>query len=96
MRDINEDGLCQIKDKSPELSQENEVVFNIFDQAFGTANCIEGADKNIYYVKPTDVEALMNIHNVDTDSKSEIMRRVLILQGISNKERPNRPKVRGR
>jgi len=89
-------GSCRIEDESPLLSEENYIVLELFDQALRTSNCVAGEDKDFHYVEPTDIEALMNIHNIDIDDKPEIMVRILMLQDISNDQRPNRPKRKGK
>jgi len=95
LREVNQNGLCQIEDESPLLSDENQLVHELFDQALQTSNCVEGNDKNYYYIKPADIESLMNIHGIDAENKSETIRRIQTLQDITNRSRPNRPKAKG-
>lgn len=92
MREINENGLCQIEDESPLLSEENDTVLGLYNQAMRTANAVAGEYKDFFYVKSADVESLMNIHDIDNYDRPEIMRRIQIIEEISNEQRPNRPK----
>ena len=61
-----------------------------------TANCVQGAEKDFFYVSSGDVESLMNINEIDHDTRPEIFRRIILMQDISNGNRANRPKRKGK
>ena len=92
MRDTNEDGICDYADKHPILDEDNSLSVDIFYQASGTAETISGQNKDFKYVKPSEVESLMNMYEVPIDERQEMMVKVLTLQDIDNLYRPNRPK----
>jgi len=86
--------LCPIEDESPLLWDENQIVLHLYMQAMQTSKSVNGEDKDIFYIQPSDIDTLMNFSQVEEDDKKEIMDRVMIIQGIANDQRPNRPKSR--
>ena len=92
MKDTSDDGLCDYADKHPLLWESNLLATDIYQQALGTAETISAKNKDFKYVKPTELQALMNIYEVEKDERPEMLVKIFTLQDIDNTCRPNRPK----
>lgn len=85
-------GRCPVADDAPRLAPANETAAAIYGQAQGSAVQIAAEDKNYHYLRPADVEALMNIHGVEPDERPGVLAKVLGLQDLANQLRAGRPK----
>ena len=43
-------------------------------------------------MQPVEAEAMMRMHGVHEDDMAEMMTKIIIIQDVSNRERPTRPK----
>lgn len=95
MRENAPDGLCPVADKAPELWECNDIIHDMFLQAEGTAERVDGEHKLYIYLKPTEIYALMKLNKIKEEDQKEMFTRILILEDISNDCRPRRPKPKG-
>lgn len=77
---------------SPRQSEENEFAIAVYRSTVQSAVQIEGEKKNAYFLRTESVQAAMEILEVPTDMRGEVLRRALILQDIGNELRRPRPK----
>lgn len=92
MRDTSPDGKCPVFDKGVVIFPENQLVVNVFKEAQGSGVQIDAKDKNYIYIKPTEVESLLRIRQIDPDEWGDVMNGVFVLQNISNNLRPKKKK----
>lgn len=92
----NSKGICPIRDGAPVLFASNEKAVQIFSQARQSAEQITTEDaagyKTHFMVKPTEISALMDMHQVPSGDRIELMNHVLVLQAEANKREPHRSK----
>ncbi len=87
-----EEGVCPIADLMPELNDTNNLVVDIYDRSKLTANSVTSKDRKVYlYVKPSDVKALMDLYEVDSEFRTEMINRIYTIQDIENEARPPIP-----
>ena len=90
-------GVCPIEDSAPGLSAENEHVLEIYEQIKGTAVQISSEDRNWQFLRATEAQAALELAGIEPEDRSEIWRRLVLLQDVANWRRPVRPKKpRGR
>lgn len=85
-------GRCPIADDGPILDSENGNIVEIYYEAVGSANQVVAEDKTHVYLRPTEIEALMNLHQVESDRRGDVLKGILALQDIANRHRRARPK----
>lgn len=86
------EGRCPCADDAPELFPSNEVAAAIFRRAEYTAERVEGKDKTVLYLRSSDVEALMNLHDVPKEDRLSTADKVHFLAGQANSLRRARPR----
>ena len=87
-------GICPIADKAPRLLPTNFLAVEIFQQIQGACIQVAADKKDVFYIPPTEAEALMRIHELPEDAWLPMMKKLLVLQDIGNDNRPSRPKPR--
>lgn len=75
-------------DKAPKLNLSNELVVQIFRQVEGSSTQVVGERKTELYVNPTEIKALLEIHDVPRIDWPLMIDRVLFLQNAANDKRP--------
>jgi len=96
MRDANPDGICDYADRHPLLSGINFLAVDLYYQALGTAEIISAKRKDFKYVKPSELESLMNFYQIPADDRPEMLAKISLIQEIDNERRPIRPKPKSR
>ena len=80
---------CAVMDEGPdELFPENHLAVQIFDQAEGDANQVQGELRVWFYLDPKTVESLMNTHGIPQEDRPWLMKKVMKLQDLKNGMRP--------
>lgn len=93
------DGVCPIADSAPEMVSElNRAVVEIFRQAEGSSRQVAADDGRTYfYIMPDQAAALLEICDVQSEERAEVMKRIMFLQDCANGYRPIKPiRSRGR
>lgn len=67
-------------------------IIDIYQNALQSAERIQAKRKIYYYVKPSEIETLMNLYDIDTEDRKKIFKGVLFLQELHNEMRPMRAK----
>lgn len=88
MADASEDGLCPIKDHAPVLLSDNAIVVDLFKQLEGSGSRVEANKKTYVYLKPGEIKALFDIHDIEQSSRSDMMDKLVVLQDEANELRP--------
>ena len=96
MRDTNPEGFCPYADRHPILDESNALALDIFYLVQGTAETISAKNKDFKYVRPTELQALMDIYEVLQEDRANMVEKIYSLQDIDNKYRPNRRKPKSR
>jgi hypothetical protein len=84
-------GKCPVCDAGIELDPANQVVVDIANKCFQRGVIIAETYRDLFFVHPADVLALMEIMDVPEDDRESILRRVLHFESECNKHRPARP-----
>jgi hypothetical protein len=96
MRDLpGYGGKCAVLDSGPSLFVENVLAVDIFNAAklSGEVRDIKltsDTHKTLVYLKPADVEALMNIYGVPKQERIKMFVKVQALQGVDHEVAPPR------
>lgn len=85
------DGRCPVADDAPTVFSVNQFAIELYGQARMSAQVVQGDKKNVQYIRPEAVEALMRLHQVSLADQPEMMEKLLLLQNMDNDLRPNRP-----
>ncbi len=91
--DPHNGGRCPCADDAPELFPANEVVVAIFRRAEHTAERVEGKDKTVLYLRSSDVEALMNLHEIPKEERLAMSDKIFLLASEANSLRRSRPRT---
>lgn len=88
MRQQTSNGLCPVLDQSPSLLPENLDAVAIWEQVKFTGEMRDmkhGSNyKTAFFVRPTDILAMMDIHSVHKKLRPRIYEKILKLQEIEN------------
>ena len=87
------DGLCPIRDKSPQPFPSNEEVVRIFRFAERSAQQIVGKKKTYIYLRMADIESLMRIFEIPLEDRQDILERLSFLEELANKKRKQHPRA---
>jgi hypothetical protein len=79
--------MCPVADLSPVLLPVNDIVITIYQQAIAAGVKAEDKDKVHLFVRPADVNALCDIHDIPVEDRPELLHRVLLVQELENKMR---------
>ena len=90
MRDTNPEGFCPYADRHPMLDESNALALDIFYLAQGTAETISAKSKDFKNVKPTELQALMNIYDGLQEDRANMCEKMYSLQDMYKKYTPNR------
>ena len=89
-------GKCPVCDEAPSLLVTNQLPVAIYHQALPSATQVADDGKTHFFIRPSDIEALMRVHDVPVGDRVECFERVLILQAEGNRLRPRRRAKPGR
>lgn len=96
--DPHNNGRCPVADSDLHLIPPNDLIVKIYNQATGSARQINtetaGRSKAHLYLRPVEIEALMRIHGIPDQRRSEVLNRIFTLQDIANDLRPSRSRPR--
>lgn len=84
--------ICPVIVAQKKLFPENKKIVDVYYQAQGSSSQVDGKDKTYSYLKPTEIESLMRIHNIPKAECDEVLTRLFILQDIANDRRLRRKK----
>ena len=85
---MHPDGICVVADLAPSLYEENDLALDIFQIAQKTAEVVDHKKKKYLYLRPADLVALMDIHDVEQHERVEMLAKLEILERVSNETRP--------
>lgn len=86
--------MCPILDMGPVLLSVNKLAVDIFRESQGSAARIEADRKTYLYMRPVDLIALFQIHEVAKDEYPNLMEKLYLIQEIANELRPKHKKPR--
>lgn len=93
LRDVpGSEGKCPIADKGPRLLPANVMAVEIFQECQGSCKQVAAEDKTYLYIDPCAAEALMRMRGIFQEEQSELMEKLMVLQGVANHQRRPRPK----
>lgn len=93
MQDLPEHkGVCPVRDTMPELTPDNELAAEVYFHVRASATQVSASDKTYFYIRPEAIESVMRVLQVPEEEQPIMLRKVFILQDISNKLRPGHPR----
>jgi len=82
-------GYCPVADSGITVHADNKVVVQIYDLCSQRGIQINTKDgKTIFFVKPVDVKAIMDIMGVPSEDRPEVMGRIMTYEAACNHHRP--------